>query len=139
MRDAALILHFIGIAMGIGTSFAFMFVGMAASKMGPEEAKTFQINAFTLSKMGHTGLTILVLTGLYLMTPYWEQLPSSPFLIAKLVLVIILGALVGIIGATAKKAAKADYEVHMKKIALLGKLSMLSGLLIITLAVLNFG
>jgi hypothetical protein len=78
MRDAALILHFIGIAMGIGTSFAFMFVGIAASKMASEEAKTFQINAFSLSKMGHTGLTILVLTGLYLMTPYWEILPSSP-------------------------------------------------------------
>ena len=138
MRDAALILHFIGLAMGIGTSFAFMFIGFAASKMSAEEAKKFQINAFAISKMGHTGLTILVITGLYLMTPYWEILPSSPFLIAKLILVLMLGALVGIIGATARKAANADYDGQMKKIATLGKLSMLSGLLIITLAVLNF-
>lgn len=138
MRDAALIIHFIGLAMGIGTSFAFMFIGIAASKMSTEEAKSFQINAFTLSKMGHTGLTLLVLSGLYLMTPYWEILPSSPLLIAKLTLFLILAALVGIIGATAKKAAKADYDMHMKKIATLGKISMLSGLAIIVLAVLNF-
>ncbi len=138
MRDAALILHFIGIGMSLGTSFAFMFIGMAASKMPSDQAKTFQINAFTLSKMGHTGLTLLVISGLYLLTPYWEILTKTPLLLAKLILVVLLVVLVGIIGSIAKKAAKADYEVHMKKIALLGKITMLSGLLIIVLAVLQF-
>lgn len=27
MRDVMLIVHFIGLAMGVGTSFAFMFLG----------------------------------------------------------------------------------------------------------------
>jgi hypothetical protein len=33
MRDFMLILHFIGLAMGLGTSFANMYLGRAASKL----------------------------------------------------------------------------------------------------------
>lgn len=138
MREIMLIIHFIGLAMGIGTSFAFMFLGIASSKMEEKESQNFILNILALRKMGYIGLTLLVISGGYLMTPYWKSLTTSPLLIAKLLLVMILFSLIGIIGAALKKAIKGDAGSHLKKIGALGKLALLTGLTIIVLAVYNF-
>jgi uncharacterized membrane protein len=138
MKDILLIVHFIGLAMGLGTSLAFMFLGIASSKMEEKKAQEFTLNTFALSRMGQIGLTLLFISGIFLMGPYWETLSNAPLLIAKLVLVIILGALIGIISATAKKAKKGDTAIHLKKIEPLGKISLLTALAIVVLAVLIF-
>lgn len=135
MRDVMLIVHFLGLAMGIGTSFAFMFLGMASDKMEASEGQKFKLNSFALSKMGHIGLTMLILSGGALMTPYWRVLSSTPLLIAKLVLVVVLAAMIGIISAHARKAKQGDSALHLKKIENLGKITLLIGLAIVILAV----
>ena len=108
MRDVMLIIHFSGLAMGIGTSFAFMFLGIASSRMEEKEGQKFRLNTFALSKMGHIGLALLFISGGYLMTPYWKTLTTSPLLITKLVLVLALAAFIGIISSAANKAKKSD-------------------------------
>lgn len=138
MREIMLIIHFIGLAMGLGTSLAFMFLGMAGAKMEAQDALKFRLNAFALSKMGYIGLTLLVISGIFLMTPYWEILSDMPLLIVKLVLVLILAALIGIIGSEAGKAKKGDAEMHLKKTETLGKLALLTALVIVVLAVYVF-
>ena len=137
MRETMLILHFIGLAMGLGTSFGFMFLGIAASKMPPEEGKKFTLNAMSLSKMGHVGLTLLVITGIYLIIPYWSNISEMPLLITKLVLVVVLGALIGIISSKARKAKEGN-EAELAKIRPLGMMSMLTAIVIVALAVLVF-
>lgn len=138
MKETMLILHFIGLAMGLGTSFGFMFLGIASSKMEPAEGKKFMLNSFALSRMGQIGLTILVISGIFLMAPYWQTLSARPMLIAKLVLVLALGAFIGINSATAKKAKQGDAEKHFKKMATMGRLALLTALTIVILAVLIF-
>jgi uncharacterized membrane protein len=138
MTDVMLVVHFIGLAMGVGTSFAFMFIGIAASKMPPEEGGKFQKNALTISTMGHIGLALLVISGLYLITDFWAVLGENPILIAKLVLVIALGAVIGIVSSKAKKAIRENNDEKLKKIAPLGKIALLLALAIIILAVLQF-
>lgn len=135
MRDVMLFFHFLGLAMGIGTSFAFMFLGMASAKMDAAESQKFRLNSFAISRMGHIGLTLLVISGGYLMTPYWKSLSTAPLLITKLVLVVALGALIGIISSKAKKAKSGDTEMHLKSIENLGKITLLIGLAILILAV----
>ena len=135
MRDVMLIVHFIGLAMGIGTSFAFMFLNIASAKLEKGEALKFGINSLVLSRMGHIGLALLIISGGYLMTPYWSVLSTMPFLMAKLGLVLVLILLVVILSIYAKKAKKGDAETHLKKIEPLGKISLLVGLTIIVLAV----
>ena len=136
MRDVMLIIHFIGLAMGIGTSFTFMFLVIASSRMEEKEGRKFRLNTFALSKMGHIGLALLFISGGYLMTPYWKTLTTSPLLITKLVLA--LAAFIGIISSAANKAKKSDAETHLKKIESLGKLALLTGLAIVVLAVYIF-
>ena len=138
MREILLIIHFIGLAMGIGTSFGFMFLGKAAAKLPKEEGLKFVLNSFALSKMGHTGLVLLVLSGLMLMMPYWGTLLTTPLLMLKLSFVLVLGALVGIISANAKKAQKGDPLKYLPKVRKLGPISLLVSITIVILAVLVF-
>jgi uncharacterized membrane protein len=138
MQEIMLIIHFLGLAMGLGTSIGFMFLGMAGGKLEPEERLKFMFNTLALSRMGHIGITLLVVSGIVLMTPYWSALATMPTLIAKLVLVVVLGALIGIISSKGKKAQKANSAEQLKKIQPLGKIALLTGILIVALAVLSF-
>lgn len=139
MRDITLIVHFIGLAMGIGTSFAFMFLAMAASKMDKAEADKFMIKTFVLARMGHIGLLLLLLSGLHMIVPYWDTIGDNHLLLTKLVLFVVLGGLLGAIGGNARKARAAeDPTPFIKKIEIFGKFTMIIGLTIIVLAVLVF-
>jgi uncharacterized membrane protein len=133
-----LICHFIGLAMGLGTGIGFIFLGMAASKLAPEEARKFAMNAFALSRMGHIGLTLLILSGGYLIIPFWGVLSHSPFLIAKLTLVLILIILLTIIGYYTRRAKNGEFEKYFPRIKRISPLSLLTTIAIITMAVLNF-
>jgi uncharacterized membrane protein len=134
MRDVFLIVHFIGLAMGIGASFANLFLGLAMAKMPPDEAKDFAIKAMALKKMGHTGLGLLILSGLYLMSPYWRTLPEMPLLIAKLTMVIFLVILVALLTTAGAKFKKGDAS-QIKILKPLGRLALITSIVIVVLAV----
>ena len=138
MREPMLILHFIGLAMGLGTTFAHAFLGMAVSKMTSEEAIKFRLHSLVLSKMGNIGIVLLIFSGLYLITPFWTTLPSQPLLIIKLMLVVILSILITMINIYSKKAMKMDAEVQLKKMEVLGKMTLIIGVIIVILAVYIF-
>ncbi|MBK9196891.1 MAG: hypothetical protein IPO17_18310 [Flavobacteriales bacterium] len=59
-------------------------------------------------------------------------------LIAKLLLVVLLGALIGINSSYRRKAAQGNAEAYMPKIVMLGRVSLLTTLTIVVLAVLVF-
>ena len=89
--------------------------------------------------MGHIGLTMLIVSGLYLITPFWASLAAMPMLIAKLILVLTLTVSVILATLYSRRAKRGDTEANLKKIAVLGKVSVLSGFAIVILAVLIFG
>lgn len=135
MRETMLILHFIGLSMGLGTSFAHAFLGAATAKMSPDEAVKFRVHSLVLANMGNVGIGLLVISGLYLITPYWSVLTSMPLLMAKLALVVVLIILITMINALVKKARSGDAEVHLKKMATIGKMTLIVALTIVILAV----
>jgi len=139
MRDFLLILHFIGLAMGLGTSFGYMFLGMAGAKLEKTEALKFRVNTLALSRMGQIGLALLVVSGLFLMGPFWGMLSEMYLLIAKLVLVLVLTGLIGVSSSLSRKiTSAADAEPILNRMAPLGKMSLLTALAIVILAVLVF-
>ena len=132
-----LIVHFIGLAMGLGTSFGFMFLGISASKLEPEEQIKFSTRVLALSRMGHIGIVLLVLSGGYLMTPYLNQFSAYPLFTVKLVLVVVLIILVTV--ATLKGNRIKNGEVdQLNKVRPIGSLAMLTSVIIVILAVLSF-
>lgn len=72
------------------------------------------------------------------MTPYWSVLGSMPLLIAKLSLVLLLVVLISINSSLVRKAKKGDAAVHLAKLASLGRVSLITGITIVLLAVLVF-
>jgi len=138
MRDIMIITHMIGLAMGLGASISFMFLGIEASKMEKSEAINFTLKTFVLRRMGNFGLALLLVSGGYLMTPYWSQLTEMPTLLFKLILFVVLGALLGILGGKAKKAQQGNAEEHINNIKRLGQLAFAVSLTIVVLAVMTF-
>jgi uncharacterized membrane protein len=139
--DFLLFLHFIGLAMGVGTSFAMMRLGMATKDMPLDERAKFFLRAFALSKNGSIGLGLLILTGIGMWANKgWStimQLGGGMFH-AKLTLVLILCGLVGFSQVLIKKARQANGGPVMAKIPKLGMAMMVTGVLIVLFAVLAF-
>lgn len=138
MRDFMLILHFVGLAMGVGVGFANMFLGIASKKMVPEEAVSFRLKTMALAKMGHIGLGLLLVSGFYLMTPFWATLGSTPTLIAKLIGVLVLILLIITFARYERKARQGNAAVYIGKMEKLGPVALLVAIAIVVLAILTF-
>ena len=138
MRDTLLTLHFIGLAMGLGVSFTHAFLGKAISKMDKNEAAKFKGQIKALSLMGAVGTILLLVSGVFLIIPFWPAIMAFPLLILKLVLFVILVVLIILINIGAKKNFKNATEGNTNRIELMGKLAMIIGIVIVFLAVAVF-
>src|SRR5688500_4929847 len=132
MRELMLIIHFIGLAMALGAGFANLFLGTVASKLESAESGRFMSKTAILVRMGQVCLSLLLLSGLYLIAPYWSALGEMPLLIAKLSLVAILLILVSCILLIARKAKKQNNPAILAKIKPLGILNFLIGITIVS-------
>lgn len=98
MQDVLLMIHFLGLALGVGTSFAFMRLGIATKDLAPAERAGFMKHALSLSKNGSMGLGLLLLSGFAML---FTRGVSTVFgsgggaFHAKLALVVILTGLFG--------------------------------------------
>ena len=135
MKDTMLIFHLIGLAMGLGTSFAHAFFGNTLAKLSPDAAATFRHQTKGLSLMGTVGTVILLVSGIYLIIPYWPVIFTLPLLIAKLVLFVILVILIFLINLGARNNYQNQDVANLKRIEIMGKISMVIGVAIVILAV----
>ncbi len=138
MRDTLLILHFLGLVLGLGNGFAHLFLGIASKKLKEAEQIEFQKKIFAINKMGHIGLFLLILSGWFLMNDRWHMLSNSPTLIAKLVGVVVLVVLVVVMNGLATRFLKKDDYQALSKIEQIGKITLPLGIIIVVLAVLSF-
>lgn len=128
-----LVFHFIGLVMGLGTGFAH--VGKIISKLDKSEAQKFRLQTRGLSLMGFIGISLLIISGVYLIIPFWPAITSFPLLITQLVLVFILVSLILLINLGTIKASKNNTEKGLKRVEYMGKLSLLIGITIVIVAV----
>lgn len=59
-----LMIHFLGLALGVGTSFAMLRLGIAARSLPEGERAAFMIRASAVAKNGGIGLGLSLLTGI---------------------------------------------------------------------------
>lgn len=138
MREVMLVFHFIGLAMGLGTGIGFIFLGAAASKLEKSEQPKFMMTAFSLANMGNIGIVLLVISGGYLMTPYWKVLTAMPLLIVKLSLVVLLIIFIITNNILISKVKKGEAAKYLPKIPVIGRFTLLTALAIVALAVAVF-
>ena len=130
-----LIIHFLGLAMGVGTSFAHAILGKTISKLESSEAKKFRRQTKGLSQMGFTGTVLLLVSGIYLIVPFWPIITTLPLLILKLVLFVILVILILLINRDAGKNYKNDADDNLNRMGVMGKFAMIISVVIVIVAV----
>ena len=138
MRELVLIIHFMGLAMALGSGFANLFLGVVASKLEPAERGSFMSKIMILGRMGQIGLGLLLLSGFYLINPYWNVISMMPFFIVKLSLVALLLIMVSIILFLLNKSKKQNNPAILAKIKPLGIINFILGICIVIFAVLTF-
>ena len=114
-----LFLHFIGLALGVGTSFAMLTLGAASRELPPEDRMKFMMRVSALRKNGSYGLALLILTGLAM---FIMRGPSAVFAWGggafhlKLTLVVILCGFFGYMQVLNKKIREAGGGPLMAKV-----------------------
>jgi uncharacterized membrane protein len=120
-----LFLHFIGLALGVGTSFAMLTLGAAARDLAPEDRSKFMMRVSALRKNGSYGLGLLILSGIAMLL---LRGPAAVFAWGggafhlKLTLVVILIGFFGYMQVLTKKIRLAGGGPLMAK---LPKLSLI--------------
>ncbi len=141
MQDALLIIHFLGFALGVGTSLAMARLGAATKALAPAERAQFFRHAMSLSKNGSLGLVLLIASGLgFLFTRGVSSVfvAGGPMFHIKLTLVVVLTGLLGYSQVLIKRIREKQDPAAMATMAKLGPAMLLTGLGIMVTAVLAF-
>ncbi len=141
MRDLFLIFHLIGLALGLGTSMAFLLLPSLVEGLTDEERKKFTNRFLRLGKSADIGLGVLIVTGLCLMavTGFGAIMSvGGPWFHAKLTLVGILVLLVGFKHMTQAKMRRQPDAPLMGRMMLLAHAMRWTTLAIVVCAVYAF-
>jgi uncharacterized membrane protein len=141
LYTSILFLHFIGLALGVGTSFAMLTLGAAARDLGPEERTKFMLRAGELRKNGSYGLGLLILSGLamFILRGPREVLAwGGGAFHLKLTLVVILCGFFGYTQSLTKKIRQAGGGPLMAKLPRLGLIMLVLSIAIVASAVAAF-
>lgn len=136
-----LFLHFIGLALGVGTSFAMLTLGASAKDLSAEERVKFMLRAGALRQNGSIGLGLLILSGLamfILRGPAAVMAWGGPAFHLKLTLVVILIGFFGYMQVVAKKVRLAGGGPLMAKLPKLGAIMLALSVAIVLSAVVAF-
>lgn len=136
-----LFLHFIGLALGVGTNFAMLTLGAAGQKLAPEERTQFMLRVSALRKNGSYGLGLLILTGLamfILRGPAAVFAWGGPAFHLKLTLVLILCGFFGYTQVLTKKIREAGGGPLLAKLPKLGMIMLGINIAIVASAVAAF-
>lgn len=136
-----LFLHFIGLALGVGTSFAMMTLGATARELEPEDRSKFMLRVSALRKNGSYGLALLLLTGIAMVV---LRGPAAVFAWGggafhlKLTLVLILCGFFGYMQVLTKKIREAGGGPLMAKLPKLSLIMLVLSVAIVAAAVAAF-
>ena len=141
MYTTLLVLHFVGLALGVGTSFAFLTLGLAVRSLPPAERAAFMLRAFALSKNGSIGLLLLLVSGVAMLAvrgvgPTFAL--AGPLFHLKLTLVAVMLGPFGYLQVLMKRAKQQGGGPLMARIPKVGQVMLLLGLAVIVTATLAF-
>jgi uncharacterized membrane protein len=141
LNQGLLILHFIGLAMGLSTGLSNIVMQRLIAKAAPSDVPVLMRFPPMMARVGSMGLGLLWITGLAMLFNKWggfANIGNMPWQFhVKLTLVIILSGLVGYFQVLERKLRGGDRSVIsiMQK---LGPVAFLTAIAIIVFAVLAF-
>ena len=141
MLDFLLILHFIGLALGVGTGFAMLTLGLSTADMAPADRGAFMRRASVITRNGATGLTLLIVSGVGLVMARGVQMVMAwggPMFHVKLTLVAIMIGVFGYLQVLLRQSRSADGAAAAARIPLVSRVMLVLGVSVVVFAVLAF-
>jgi uncharacterized membrane protein len=141
MYQTLLFLHFIGLALGVGTGFAQITLGIANRNLSPEERGQFFRRTEALGKNGSIGLALLILTGLGM--SFMRTWPAvlqwgGPAFHAKLTLVVLFIGVFGYLQMLVRRARREGGGPALATIPKVSRVLLLMAIAIVLCAVIAF-
>lgn len=137
-NQALLVLHFLGLAMGMSVSFGnIVMLGLIAQAAPAEKAVLARFPP-AISQVGRIGLALLWATGLTMIFTRWNGFAGMPWQFhVKLTAVVLLSLVVLYIGTVEARVSRGDLSAAAL-LPRLGKLASLCALTALSFAVLAF-
>jgi uncharacterized membrane protein len=141
MDTALLVLHFLGLALGVGAGFAQVTLWLVARSLAPQDRNLFGLRALELSRNSSYGLLLLILSGAGMLairgvSATFQQ--GGPAFHAKLTLVGLMLGVFGYVQVLIGGAKRKGGGPGLTKIRVLGQLVLLLGVLVVICATLAF-
>jgi uncharacterized membrane protein len=138
LNKILLMLHFVGLAMGLAVPFANIAMAAVMSKAAPPEKAILGRFPLVMSKVGKIGLALLLVTGVTMVYTRWAGFSSMLWTFhVKITAVILLTIVIGYISMLERRIKKGDQSV-LPRIQKAGKLAFALALVAIVFAVLTF-
>jgi hypothetical protein len=139
LDNTLLVLHFLGLSLGLSTGFANMVMAGLIAKAAPQEKPVLRRFPPAMARVGAIGLVLLWGSGIAIvLTRYGSfAILPRPFIV-KLIAVVLLTAAVAYIHVLIPKAQGGD-AAAMARIEVLGKATGPLALIAIIFAVITFG
>jgi len=134
-----MVVHFLGLAMGLSSGFANMIMAGLIAKAAPNEKAILGRFPPAMARIGAIGLALLWISGISIVKYRFGSFAvlPRPFLV-KLTAVVLLTLAVAYIHVLMPKAQRGD-AAAMARIQLLGKLTGPLAIIAIIFAVITFG
>lgn len=133
-----LIFHFLGLALSLGSMITFLVMRRSCSKITHSESEQLLQNTKSVLRLTHIGLGIMFISGGALMTQYWAKFANMPFLHIKFTLFILWYATLVVLSRYTRKARKSELKLCNPRIGFLSYISILFGVLAISMGVMQF-
>ena len=139
LDQTLMVLHFLGLAMGLSTGFANMVMAGLINKAAPAEKAVLGRFPPAMAKIGVIGLSLLWISGISIvLTRYGSfAILPRPFIV-KIAAVVLLTLAVAYIHVLMPKAQKGD-AAAMARIQTIGKMTGPLAIIAIIFAVITFG
>ena len=138
LSQTVLILHFLGLAMGMSVSIANAVMLGVIARASPAERPVLARFPPAMSQVGKLGLGLLWVTGLIMVYTRWNGIGGMPwFFHVKLTAVVVLSAIVVYISRLEAQVRRGDAAASARMQAV-GKVASACALVAVIFAVLTF-
>jgi hypothetical protein len=138
LNQILLVLHFIGLGMGLSVTFGNIVMLRLVAGAAPSDRPVLARFPPAISKVGRLGLVLLWVTGATMAYTKWSGVGSMPWMFhVKLTAVVLLTLLVVYITRLEARIHRGD-ATAAARIQMVGKLTSLCALTAIVFAVLTF-
>ena len=138
MKEALLLLHFLGLVIGAGAGFAVFVIGYLAPGFPATGKRDVLLRLFPLRYISYVGLLLLILSGGMLIQPYWPHHEELAWFGTKMVFVGVIAA-ASIFGMFQMRRARLSTDNNaFKMLSYAGKVSFVSSIIVVACAVYTF-